>query len=346
MSKVYLHLTEVCNMACKYCYMQQLKSRGTRKMSEETAYKAVDYMAQDKRWGVETIIFFGGEPMLEQGMIETVTGYINKEYPGQFNLSMITNGTLLTQNFIDFAEENNISIVLSYDGMYGPRNRVSEDGKELLVINTDWIKESCISALSVIDTTNVRYLHDNVKHLREVGFKRIQHVTNYDGEWNMDLLEILRDEWEKITEDYINWKKAGEEISLARLEGMVQSYARRFILDDMPEFRPLMGISVTGEIYPYPGAIGNEALWLGDVFTGFDEEKVNKLKVLPKVDACAGCDILDICPSAKGNILTDNLQPHSHRVSCESYKIMVDCAEEVLEKLLYANLEEHNDKIL
>ena len=202
--------------------------------AKKTAYKAVDYMAQYKNWNVETIIFFGGEPMLEQSMIESVTAYINKEYPGRFHLSMITNGTLLTQNFMNFAKENCISIVLSYDGMYGPRNRVSEGGKELLAINKEWIKENCISALSVIDTTNVRYLHDNVRHLKEVGFKRIQHVTNYDGEWNMELLEILRDEWEKITEDYISWKRAGEEISLARLEGMTQSYARRFILNDIP----------------------------------------------------------------------------------------------------------------
>lgn len=339
MSKVYLHLTEVCNMACKYCYMRQLKSRGTQKMSRETAYAAVDYMARDKSWDVETIIFFGGEPMLEQGMIELVTEYVNKEYNGRFHLSMITNGTLLTQSFMDFAKENSISIVLSYDGIYGPRNRVSEDGRELLVIDKDWIKEHCMGALSVIDTTNVRYLHDNVKHLREIGFKRIQHVTNYDGEWDMDLLEILRDEWEKITEDYIGWKKAGEEISLARLEAMTRLYVRRFILDDLPEFDALMGISVTGGIYPYPGAIGNEALRLGDVFAGFDEEKVNKLKALPKVDVCAGCDILDICPSGKGNILLDNLQPHSHRVSCESYKIMIDCAEEILERFLYANVE-------
>jgi len=291
-------------------------------------------MAQDKEWNVEAIIFFGGEPMLEQGMIEAVTGYINKEYPGRFHLSMITNGTLLTQSFVDFAKENCIGIVLSYDGMYGPRNRVSEDGKELLVINKDWIEENGFSALSVIDTTNVRYLHDNAKHLRDVGFKRIQHVTNYDGEWSMELLEILREEWEKITKDYINWKKAGDEISLARLEIMIRLYTRRFILDDMPEFRPLMGISVTGGIYPYPGAVGNEALLLGNVYTGFDAETMNQLKALPKVSACTGCDIIDICPSAKGNILLDNLQPHSHRISCESYKIMVDCAEEVLEQLL------------
>jgi len=317
--------------------MQQLKSRGTRKMSRETAFKAVDYMAQDKEWKVESIIFFGGEPMLEQGMIEAVTAYIKTNHPGRFHLSMITNGTLLTQSFMDFAKENNIGIILSYDGMYGPRNRVTGDGKELLVINKDWIKEYCISALSVIDTTNVRYLHENVIHLREAGFKRIQHVTNYDGEWNMALLEILRDEWEKITEDYISWKKAGEEISLARLEAMIRLYARRFILDDIPEFRPLMGISVTGGIYPYPGAIGNEALLLGDVDKGFDAEKMSKLAILPKVGVCEGCDIIDICPSAKGNILLDNLQPHSHRISCESYKVMIDCAEDVLDQMLYAD---------
>jgi uncharacterized protein len=314
--------------------MQNLKSREKRTMTKETAFKAVDYMAQDKNWNVETIIFFGGEPMLEQNMIETIVDYINKEHPERFHLSMITNGTLLTQSFMDFAKENNISIVLSYDGIYGPRNRVSEEGEELLVINKDWITSNNISAISVIDTTNVMHLHENLKHLKEIGFKRIQHVTNYDADWNTALIETLRTEWEKMTEEYINWKLAGEETSLARLEAIIRLYTRRFVLDDIPEFSALMGISVTGEIFPYPGAIGNKALKLGDVFTGFDKEKVAKLNQLPKVDACIGCDMLEICPSAKGNILLDNLQPHSHRISCESYKIMVDCAEEVLDRLL------------
>jgi len=305
-------------------------------MSKETAYKAVDYMAQDKDWNVESIIFFGGEPMLEQGMIKIVTEYINKKYPGRFNLSMITNGTLLTQSFVDFAKENSIGIILSYDGIHGPRNRVNEDDRELLVINKDWIKDHCMSALSVIDITNVRFLHDNVMHLRDAGFKRIQHVTNYDAEWNMELLEVLRAEWKKVTESYISWKEAGEDISLARLETMTRLYVRRFIMDDIPGFSPLMGISVTGGIYPYPGSVGNEALLLGDVYTGFDMAKMSHVQSLAKVEACTGCDIIDICPSAKGNILLDNLQPHSHRISCESYKIMVDCAEEVLERLLYA----------
>jgi len=162
----------------------------------------------------------------------------------------------------------------------------------------------------------------------------VQHVTNYDADWDAETLNILRDQWNKITADYIQWRNAGDDFVLARLDAMMRLYARRFILDDMPAFRPLMGISVTGDIYPYPGAVGNEVLRVGDVFNGFDPAMMQHLTTLPKVPECEGCDIFDICPSAKGNVLLDNLQPHSHPVSCESYKVMIDCAEDVLDAMI------------
>ena len=58
-----LHLTDRCNLACRYCYAQH----GTSDMTLETALAAVDECTR----GEENpgIIFFGGEPLLREDLV-------------------------------------------------------------------------------------------------------------------------------------------------------------------------------------------------------------------------------------------------------------------------------------
>ena len=58
-----LHLTDRCNLACRYCYARH----GTVEMSFETAMTAIaECTADDPNPG---IIFFGGEPLLQADLI-------------------------------------------------------------------------------------------------------------------------------------------------------------------------------------------------------------------------------------------------------------------------------------
>ena len=59
------------------------------------------------------ITFFGGEPLLR---FEEIIKPLVLKYKDAFGWSITTNGTLLTEQIIDFCVEHDISILLSIDG--------------------------------------------------------------------------------------------------------------------------------------------------------------------------------------------------------------------------------------
>ena len=81
-----LHLTDRCNLACRYCYAQH----GTSDMTLETALAAVDECTR----GEENpgIIFFGGEPLLREDLIFDVIDACERREPHRFHYKVTTNG--------------------------------------------------------------------------------------------------------------------------------------------------------------------------------------------------------------------------------------------------------------
>lgn len=92
-----LHLTDRCNLACRYCYQRQ----GTAEMSFETAMRSIEECAA----GEENvgIIFFGGEPLLKAELIFQIIDACEVKAPQRFHYKVTTNGTLLTSEFVSRA---------------------------------------------------------------------------------------------------------------------------------------------------------------------------------------------------------------------------------------------------
>ncbi len=114
-------LTDACNLNCEYCYQGEYHGdnrEGALKI--EDALKNVDILAKSKRKGVKTIIFFGGEPLLEKGLLKEIVLYCEKEHPNvKWAFSMTTNGTLLDEDIFNFIKKRNFSIMVSLDGPPG-----------------------------------------------------------------------------------------------------------------------------------------------------------------------------------------------------------------------------------
>ena len=125
-----LYLTEDCNLRCRYCFVPKKPKR----MSLEVGREAIDFMlaapAKVKR---VSIVFFGGEPLLEFDTLRELTLYgeqRSSEIGRQIKFSVTTNGTLVTDEVFEFLTKHNIHMNLSIDG--GPktqnRNRRMADG--------------------------------------------------------------------------------------------------------------------------------------------------------------------------------------------------------------------------
>lgn len=115
---LWVHTTNACNLQCSYCYVK----KGSDKLTKEVAKRLVDAIKKDVQiYGLKIVRlkFAGGEPLLALPVIEFLAQHITQELATyvKINLSIITNGTLLTLKNILILKELGIKITVSLDGI-------------------------------------------------------------------------------------------------------------------------------------------------------------------------------------------------------------------------------------
>lgn len=113
-----LFVTEACNHRCDYCFVKGKNDFHT--MAPEVARAAIDYLLESSRYlNWIDVLFFGGEPLIEFGLIQEVVRYGEqraKETGKDVRFNMTTNGTLMTEEMARFFAEHRIRYLLSIDG--------------------------------------------------------------------------------------------------------------------------------------------------------------------------------------------------------------------------------------
>jgi uncharacterized protein len=309
---------------------------GNKRMTEEIAISAIDLLLKSCK-EYARVTFFGGEPLLEEPLIRKITEYIKAKSHKPVSLEIVTNGTLISNSFLEFAEKHSINITMSYDGLKNDDNRLNEDGLALLNVNrlTDAIKKYNFTSASVITPENVEILYDNVVHLKELGFRNMTFFLDYSASWNAEHVKLLRASFEKIAEKYVEWLESGDRVHINKIDDMIACYASDFGLSKTKVRRDLVfSVAVDGDVYPYASAVGNKKLCLGNVVTGMNHYIVKKVTNLGFVKGCENCVINKACASAIGNNLTDDLVPIAFPIACHGYKIAFDTADWIVNKLI------------
>ena len=122
MQQLTLQVTQQCNLRCAYCAYSgdysNARTHSNSKMSYETAMSAIDFfLARNTELSEVVIGFYGGEPLLEFGLIKRCVEYAKSRVEGKkvkFNLT--TNGTLISDEAADFLAENDFMLNISIDG--------------------------------------------------------------------------------------------------------------------------------------------------------------------------------------------------------------------------------------
>ena len=116
-----LHIAHTCNLNCSYCFASQGKYKGKDAlMTYEVGKQAFDFLIANSgtRKNLE-VDFFGGEPLMNFNVIKKLVAYarsIEKEHNKNFRFTLTTNGVLIDDDVIDFANKEMDNVVLSLDG--------------------------------------------------------------------------------------------------------------------------------------------------------------------------------------------------------------------------------------
>ncbi|MFA6446871.1 MAG: radical SAM protein [Patescibacteria group bacterium] len=132
---LYLLVTDGCNLKCRYCFEETPTGAGDflpTTMSLDTARRAMDSFARlATRYGdpakTKVIHLYGGEPMLNPDAVKYSVEYAAElKQGGQLandaEITIVTNGTLMTAEQAAFFARNGVTVGLSLDGPRGLNN--------------------------------------------------------------------------------------------------------------------------------------------------------------------------------------------------------------------------------
>ncbi len=339
-----LHLTNTCNMACKYCYVDKdIRCF----MSFETAKRAVDIAATPN--ASTGIIFFGGEPLLHKDLIYETIDYCNwrtKRSDCRFHFKVTTNGLLLDDDFIEYSLKHNIFIALSHDGVKAAHdmNRLTTEGNgtfDKLEARIESLISTCpySPVLMVVDPSTVQYYAESVTYLYNKGFKYLICSLNYAADWTKEDIKCLEEQYNQLSQFYLEKTLKEEKFYLSPFEVKISSHinSASYCTERCELGKKQISIGPDGSMYPCVQFVGEKEYAIGHVSTGINEERRDKLYRTNEEEkqSCNQCAIRKRCNHHCGCLnkqATGSIESVSP-VLCAHERILLPIADRLAEKL-------------
>ena len=345
-----LHIAHDCNLACRYCFAGEGEYQGDRSlMSYEVGKKALDFLVANSgsRRNLE-VDFFGGEPLLNFDVVKKLVAYgreIEKEKDKHFRFTLTTNGVLLNDDIIEFANQEMDNIVLSIDGRKEVHNhmRPFKNGTGSYDFIIDKFKKVAESRNQQKYYVRGTFTHNNldfskdVLHLADLGFKQISvepvvAQPTDDYAIREEDLPILKEEYDKLAVEMIKRKKEGKAFNFFHFMIDLQGgpcVAKR--LSGCGSGTEYLAVTPWGDLYPCHQFVGNEKFLMGNVDTGVVRDDIRdefKCCNVYAKDKCKKCFAKFYC---SGGCAANSYNFHgnindAYDIGCELQRKRIECA--------------------
>lgn len=282
-----LHIAHTCNLNCAYCFASQGKYQGERAlMSFEVGKRALDFLVENSgsRHNLE-VDFFGGEPLMNFDVVKQLVKYartIEKEKNKNFRFTLTTNGMLIDDDVIDFANREMSNVVLSLDGRkeIHDKYRVDYNGKgsfDKIVPKFQKLVQSRNGQNYYMRGT---FTHNNPDFLKDIqtmldlGFTELSMepvvcAPGDEAELTYDDLPIVFEQYEKLAGLMIKRRKEKRPFTfyhyMIDLQGGPCIYKRISGCGSGTEY---MAVTPWGDLYPCHQFVGDDKYLLGNIFDG------------------------------------------------------------------------------
>ncbi|MBR6282446.1 MAG: thioether cross-link-forming SCIFF peptide maturase [Lachnospiraceae bacterium] len=346
-----LHIAHACNLSCKYCFAEEGLYHGKKAelMPYEVGKQALDFLVANSgnRRNLE-VDFFGGEPLLNFDVVKQLVEYgreLEKTHDKHFRFTLTTNGVLLNDEIMEFANREMDNVVLSIDGrkeihdMMRPFQR--GDGSYDIILPkfqkfADSRGQQKYYARGTFTHNNLDFSKD-VLHLADLGFKQISvepvvaQATD-DYALREEDLPKLFEEYDKLAAEMVKRHGTDKDFTffhfMIDLEGGPCVYKRLSGCGSGTEY---MAVTPSGELYPCHQFVGTEGFKMGDVWTGITNTEMQtqfKGCNVYSRPACKDCFAKFYCSggcAANAYNFTGDIRGN-YALGCELQKKRIECA--------------------
>ena len=288
-----LHIAHTCNLNCEYCFASQGKYHGERAlMSFEVGKRAIDFLIENSGSRVNLEVdFFGGEPLMNFDVVKQIVAYarsIEKQHSKNFRFTLTTNGMLVDDDVIEFANRECHNVVLSLDGRKeihdNLRKTINGKGSYDVIVPKfqEFVRRREGRGYYVRGTfthNNTDFTND-IFHMADLGFTELSmepvvcspadpYALTYDD------LPVLYEQYEILAKDMLRREKEGKPITfyhyMIDLTGGPCIYKRISGCGSGTEY---MAVTPWGDLYPCHQFVGDDKYKLGDIWNGVDNHEV------------------------------------------------------------------------
>lgn len=362
-----LHIAHDCNMCCKYCFAGEGEYSGNRSlMSFEVGKRALDFLIEQSgsRKNLE-VDFFGGEPLLNFDVVKQLVAYarsIEKEKGKNFRFTLTTNGVLLNDEVMEWANKECYNVVLSLDGRKETNDRMRRTRNDkgtydLILPKFQKMAKERNQQGYYIRGTYTHYNTDfanDILHLADLGFEQLAMepvVTDPKMDYALQESDIpkLKDQYDLLAKEMCKRNREGKGFTffhyMIDLEGGPCIYKR---ISGCGVGTDYMAVTPWGDLYPCHQFVGDEKFLLGNVFDGVkNTDIVNEFKLcnVYSREACQDCFAKLYCSggcSANAYHTTGKITGTCD-MSCELHRKRVENAIMIKIDELFANSENNEN---
>ena len=333
-----LHLTDRCNLACRYCYARH----GTNDMALETALSAIAECTDgEENCG---IIFFGGEPLLREELIFEIIAACERRRPFAFHYKVTTNGTLVTPAFVERARECRLSVAVSCDGLATAhdRHRVGADGsgssaEALRGLGLVLAELPYAPVMMTVNPDTAGDFADGVMDLCARGAKYIVSTVNFQARWDADARRRLWKAYERLADWYLDSCRREEKVYFAAFDKRIATRIWPGRGASCRLGRRQISVAPDGTYYPCVQFVGRAGYEIGHVGAGLDERSRECIFARNESakPACSGCALEGRCNNRCGclNISTTGSLDAVPPFFCEHERHVIPLADRLAERL-------------
>ena len=345
-----LHIAHTCNLNCEYCFASQGKYHGERAlMTFEVGKRALDFLIENSgsRHNLE-VDFFGGEPLMAFETIKQLVAYAREQekiHNKNFRFTLTTNGMLITDEVIEFANKEMSNVVLSLDGRKhihdSTRKTITGQGSYDIILPkfkklVDARQGKNYYMRGTFTHQNTDFVKD-ILHMADLGFTELSMepvvcdpkepyaLTQQD-------LPVLKQQYELLAKEMIARNKNGNPFTfyhyMIDLEHGPCIYKRISGCGSGTEY---MAVTPWGDLYPCHQFVGDEKYKLGDIYNGVSNTTVrNEFKMCNAYarEGCKNCWAKLYCSGgcAANSYHASGDIKGIYEYGCELFKKRIECA--------------------